>query len=436
MLAYFGWYLLKVSICIIVFYTFYHIALRNTTFFRLNRLYLVLCLALSFILPVLNFSILNSYSPVNLTDLLETSANEPNFMPFNSPNTNHASWINFSNLIALIYCCGVLLLFFKLIFSIFRINRLKQDAPFHFSGNIKIVKLKASAPFSFFNTIYLPENENNTLIIEHEMAHIRQFHWFDLVLTEIACSLLWFNPFLVLYKRSLKLQHEYLADSSVVADSNQLENYLNCMLNGIYSVGTNGLTSQFYFKTFKKRINMITKDKTSIKYKALYLLLLPLIGLLLFAFTGNSHPLSKTDDSSAIKNEVIPSIYPIEKSKITQVASYGERMNPITKKKDFHRGIDFAVKEGEAIKASADGVIAETNFDSRKGNYILIKHNDTYSTFYSHLMTVLVKEGEKVAQGKVIGYAGNTGSSSTGPHLHYEVIKNGKYVDPKDYLKE
>ena len=121
--------------------------------------------------------------------------------------------------------------------------------------------MKALVPFSFFNMVFLPEHENNPLIIEHEIAHIRQLHWFDLIIAEIATVLLWFNPFVVLYKNSLKLQHEYLADASVLKDSRKTEGYLRCMLQRVQLVSSGGLTSHFYCKTIKKRIIMISKNK-------------------------------------------------------------------------------------------------------------------------------------------------------------------------------
>jgi len=138
------------------------------------------------------------------------------------------------------------------------------------------------SPFSFFNLIFLPRNGNHQMIIEHETTHVKQFHWVDLILMEIVSVLLWFNPFVILYKNALKLQHEYLADTSVIKDKNRIETYLNCMLKQVQVVSCNGITSQFYCKTIKKRIVMITKNKTSNKYLGVYLLALPLVCFMLF----------------------------------------------------------------------------------------------------------------------------------------------------------
>jgi hypothetical protein len=277
----------------------------------------------------------------------------------------------------------------------------------------------------------MPKNESNPLIIEHEMAHVKQLHWFDLVIAELSAVLLWFNPLVVLYKRALKLQHEYLADSYVIKDKRQMENYLGCMLKQIQVVSLDGLVSQFYCKTFKKRIVMITKNKTSVKFLGIYFLVIPLVCVLLVAFTGKfkSVPVKGTQEAA------IPSIYPLDAKSITQVNGYGERINPISKKKDFHYGVDLAASQGQNVFATANGVITEAAFDkeSKKGNYVVIKHNEEFSTFYSHLKSFTVKVGDEVRKGQVIGYVGNTGVS-TGPHLHYEVIKDGQRVNPNEYL--
>ncbi|WP_239060790.1 peptidoglycan DD-metalloendopeptidase family protein [Bacteroides sp. 519] len=292
-------------------------------------------------------------------------------------------------------------------------------------------------PFSFFNMIFIPKNENNQMIINHEIAHTRQLHWLDLILIEIVSILLWFNPFVVLYKKSLKLQHEYLADASVINDNN-IESYLICMLKQIQVVSFNGITSQFYCNTIKKRIIMITKNKTSNKYLGVYSLVLPLICFMLFAFSVNKG--FAQNNTIAENEEVIentlnqPSIYPVDSKKIKRTSAYyGKRENPVTKKAFFHHGMDFAIAEGENVVSTANGVVIEAEFDSKKGNYVIIQHNEVFSTLYSHLKSISVQVGDKLVQNQTIGYVGNTGRS-TGSHLHYEVFKDGKNVNPEDYL--
>tara|TARA_B100001175_G_scaffold314171_1_gene323021 strand:+ start:97 stop:1392 length:1296 start_codon:yes stop_codon:yes gene_type:complete len=111
-------------------------------------------------------------------------------------------------------------------------------------------------------------------------------------------------------------------------------------------------------------------------------------------------------------------------------SSFGMRKHPILGYNKMHKGTDFAAPEGTPVMASGDGKIVRARWCGGGGNCVKIKHNSTYSTVYAHLKNFArgIKEGAKVTQGQTIGYVGSTGMS-TGPHLHYEVIINGKKVN-------
>jgi murein DD-endopeptidase MepM/ murein hydrolase activator NlpD len=96
----------------------------------------------------------------------------------------------------------------------------------------------------------------------------------------------------------------------------------------------------------------------------------------------------------------------------------------------MHRGTDFAAPKGTAIMASGDGIITKSGWCGGGGNCVKIKHNSTYSTVYAHMSKFAtgIKKNVRVKQGQIIGFVGSTGKS-TGPHLHYEVIKNGKRIN-------
>ena len=111
-------------------------------------------------------------------------------------------------------------------------------------------------------------------------------------------------------------------------------------------------------------------------------------------------------------------------------SSYGMRKHPILGYNKMHRGTDFAAPSGTPIMASGSGKITRARWCGGGGNCVKIKHNSTYETIYAHMKSFAkgIKEGKKVKQGQVIGYVGSTGMS-TGPHLHYEVVVNGKKVN-------
>ncbi len=111
-------------------------------------------------------------------------------------------------------------------------------------------------------------------------------------------------------------------------------------------------------------------------------------------------------------------------------SSFGMRKHPILGFNKMHKGTDFAAPKGTPIMASGDGKIIKAAWCGGGGNCIKIKHNETYSTVYAHLYKFAagIKKGVRVKQGRIIGYVGSTGMS-TGPHLHYEVIENGKKIN-------
>jgi murein DD-endopeptidase MepM/ murein hydrolase activator NlpD len=109
---------------------------------------------------------------------------------------------------------------------------------------------------------------------------------------------------------------------------------------------------------------------------------------------------------------------------------YGMRKHPIDGFNKMHRGTDFAAPKGTPIMASGDGVVLKAQWCGGGGNCVKIKHNSTYTTIYAHMSKFAngVKNGIRVKQGQIIGFVGSTGKS-TGPHLHYEVVKNGKKIN-------
>lgn len=131
----------------------------------------------------------------------------------------------------------------------------------------------------------------------------------------------------------------------------------------------------------------------------------------------------------------IPAIQPISNKDLTRLASgFGYRTHPIYKIQHLHTGLDFTAPVGTEVYAAGDGTIKEVNSEARGyGNHIIISHGFGYETLYAHLSKINVRPGQKVKRGEVIGYVGNTGTS-TGPHLHYEVIKNGEKINPINFF--
>jgi murein DD-endopeptidase MepM/ murein hydrolase activator NlpD len=130
-----------------------------------------------------------------------------------------------------------------------------------------------------------------------------------------------------------------------------------------------------------------------------------------------------------------PSISPVNPQESWVSSHYGVRISPFTGKEQFHPGLDIAGAEGTPILAPAKGTVDFVGKDGALGMSVRIKHDSVYESTYGHLDKASVKKGQRVDRGDVIGYMGNSGRS-TGRHLHYELAKNGKNVNPLHYMMD
>ena len=131
----------------------------------------------------------------------------------------------------------------------------------------------------------------------------------------------------------------------------------------------------------------------------------------------------------------IPAIQPMSNKDLKQVASgFGWRIHPIYKTNKMHTGMDFSASIGTEIYSTGNGVVVSaTKEDRGYGNHVIINHGYGYQTLYGHMSKIVIKPGQKVNRGDLIGYVGNSGTS-TAPHLHYEVIKYDKKINPINFF--
>ncbi len=131
----------------------------------------------------------------------------------------------------------------------------------------------------------------------------------------------------------------------------------------------------------------------------------------------------------------IPAIQPVSNKALRHApGGFGWRTHPIYKTSEFHPGMDFACPTNTPIYATGDGTVERAdNTASGYGNHVVLNHNYGYKTLYGHMTRFIVRPGQKVKRGQVIGFVGSTGLS-TAPHVHYEVIKNGEKVNPINFF--
>ena len=163
------------------------------------------------------------------------------------------------------------------------------------------------------------------------------------------------------------------------------------------------------------------------------------LDLLSYKINLQKESLDEIYDISITKEKMmacLPAIAPIRDSDKKSITSYfGMRIDPIYHVRKFHSGLDFSAARGTEIFATGDGTVTEvkTGFNGGYGTYVKINHGFSYSTMYAHMQKAAVKVGQKVKRGQLIGYVGNTGKSS-GPHVHYEVQKNGVPINPVNFM--
>jgi len=311
-----------------------------------------------------------------------------------------------------------------------------------------VLNEKYKSPFSFFNFIFTKSLKGieHTPEYLHELAHVKQLHSIDRLLVEFLLPLLWINPFIYLFKKSMIEVHEHLADSAVLKNGIEATDYQQYLYLQLKSSQYLKLTSNFNYSLTKKRITMISKNISKRKSIVRTILSIALVsGIFIFYGFNNKRviePLvevnTKYDNDSS---DCIPSILPLKVGGEYWIGShYGWRKLPILSgSKKMHNGIDIVAPWGTEIIAPADGEIIEIKNSGGYGKHIKMNHNNQFITVYAHLSRYNVKEGDKVKSGDIIGYVGETGLS-TAPHLHYEVRKeqDGKkfiYLNPADYIK-
>ena len=146
-------------------------------------------------------------------------------------------------------------------------------------------------------------------------------------------------------------------------------------------------------------------------------------------------PTTSSKPSNTTEAPVVSGLKWVKPCNYTKFTSaYGWRIHPIYGYRKFHYGVDLAAPSGTPIVATRSGVVNKTSYDSSSGYYVKIDHQDGFESKYLHMTHYIVKPGQSVSAGQVIGYVGSTGAS-TGPHLHFAIMYNGSHVNPAAYIK-
>ena len=451
-------YLLKVILIQGFFFLFYWLVLRKTAFHSLNRLFLLGAMGLAFVIPFIELSSFQPHVPEVVQDspiviwLAEpTPVEEWTIVP-----VKNEVKLTLGSVLPWAYGLFTLVLLVRSLIYLSALEKLKRKSETIKKRWFTLYRTSQSHPFSFFSNVFMPRTLFGSgafdQVLAHECVHVRRFHSVDRLVLDFVVSLFWFNPFIYLYRNALIEIHEYQADEGVLRRYDPVE-YQEVLFSQLRSPQYSGLVSHFNVQMIKKRIVMMNKQKKRTGW--IYALTVPVTLMVVFAFSSKEamKPLNDVGNeitsfigpigdvkeyaTTYFEQDNEPSILPFKESaNIRMSSNYGMRMHPITKERKMHSGVDFACQSGTAIIATADGTVSEiqNKVGEGYGKMMVLNHGDGFQTRYAQLSQFKARQGQTVTKGDVIALSGNSGAS-TAPHLHYEVIKDGKAVNPALYIK-
>lgn len=284
-------YLLKMLFCSILFFTYYKIFLKNRTFHRHNRFYLLGVVTLSIILPFINFNFSPSQETVQPAIIKVLSVTQDfSFVEEFVAKGNINSFDKWQ-LVSIIYLLISLFFFVVFINTVIIIYRLKKS---NLSKNYQNFSLifthDKRSPFSFLNNIFWNskidlESEYGKRILIHEVAHIQQKHSYDKIFINLVLIVFWFNPFFWLIRNELNLIHEFLADKKAM-ENGDTEDFAKMILITVYPESNLSFINPFFYSPVKRRIQMLTKKNNPNANYVSRLLVLPVIILGVMAFSS------------------------------------------------------------------------------------------------------------------------------------------------------
>lgn len=266
-------YISKVGIYIAVFWLIYLLLMQKTTFFKFNRIYLIFGIIASFTLPLINYRY-DVYIPISefVTDINVTTTSQ-----------NIENDMNIWNILGVFYIIGTFLIICRSIYSIIKFRKEIKNKRVTLLHKYKIIDDQSvEIPFSVINYIFINSHiltkDEYDLILKHEKAHVDQYHWIDLIISEIMIATQWFNPIAWQYIKRQKENHEFLADQFVIDTGISPALYRAILINQQLQGPIFSFSNSFNVIKPLNRLKMITKTRTSPWRKLTALVVLPLIG--------------------------------------------------------------------------------------------------------------------------------------------------------------
>jgi N-acetylmuramoyl-L-alanine amidase len=284
-----AWYFLKVIICSGILCGYYFLALRNKAFHRWNRFYLLAAIVISLLVPIMKINIFSTGEDKGtVVQVLQTiSYGDEAVIEYSHSSGFELSTENMVEGGFILISATFLFMFFL---SIYKIKRLRKKYPETKIEDVSFINTnEKGTPFSFFKSIFWNRaidlhSKSGQQIFNHEIAHIKEKHSYDKIFMNIVMIFFWINPFFWLMRKELYMIHEFIADKEALEDSD-INAFAEMILQTVYPGQHFSSTNPFFYSPIKRRILMLTKNKNPKVSYISRLLVLPLAGILFFAFT-------------------------------------------------------------------------------------------------------------------------------------------------------
>ena len=300
-------YILKSSVCLVLFYLFFRLLLSKETFHRFNRMALLGVLFFSLLIPCIEVTTRHQVevqqAVLSIEQLLLMAELETT--PANVGAVQETSAISWVQIVLLVYWAGILFLACRNIYSLICLFRLVHSGKHEKleKGVTLVVHNQEIAPFSWMKYIVISRKdleENGREILIHEMAHIHHRHSVDLLVADICIFFQWFNPGAWLLKQELQNIHEYEADETVINEGVNAKEYQLLLIKKAVGTRLYSMTNSFNHSKLKKRITMMLKEKSNPWARLKYLYVLPLAAIAVTAF-ARPEISEKVEEISAVK---------------------------------------------------------------------------------------------------------------------------------------
>ena len=300
-------YILKSSVCLVLFYLFFRLLLSKETFHRFNRMALLGVLFFSLLIPCIEVTTRHQVevqqAVLSIEQLLLMAELEAT--PANVGAVQETSAISWVQVVLLVYLAGILFLACRNIYSLICLFRLIQSGKHEKleKGVTLVVHNQEIAPFSWMKYIVISRKdleENGREILIHEMAHIHHRHSVDLLVADICIFFQWFNPSAWLLKQELQNVHEYEADETVINEGVNAKEYQLLLIKKAVGTRLYSMANSFNHSKLKKRITMMLKEKSNPWARLKYLYVLPLAAIAVTAF-ARPEISEKVEEISAVK---------------------------------------------------------------------------------------------------------------------------------------